>query len=52
MRSYLRRAKESSSDLDGEDLARAAHAIHRSKFPGDGVGVQEYLDVLESIPAD
>lgn len=52
MRSYIQKAKESAPDLDGEDLARAAHAIHRRKFPGDGVGIQEYLDVLESIPAD
>ncbi len=52
MRSYLRQAKESAPDLDGEDLACAAHAIHQRKFPCDGVGVQEYLDVLESIPAD
>ena len=52
MRSYLRQAKESSPDLDGEDLAHAAHAIHQRKYPGDGVGVQEYLTVLQSIPAD
>jgi len=52
MRSYIQQAKESAPDLDGEDLARAAHTIHQRKFPGDGVGIQEYLDVLESIPAE
>lgn len=52
MRSYLRQAKELSPDLDGVELARAAHTIHQGKFPCDDVGVQEYLDVLESIPVD